>query len=184
VTTTAERASEQFMVAAQRLPTLFSLEDTAYQLLGLLEATDDPEAIADVESQLALVDQMLMEKTESYCSVIRSLEAMAEARKVEADRLKDRARTAQNHADWLRNRLLVHMQTTDRPRIETSRFSLSIRQNPPSVVVTDAAAVPHEYERTKITIDFDKRAFIEHVKRTGEIVPGIAVMRSERLEVR
>jgi hypothetical protein len=181
-------ASRSFVAAAQRLPTLFDLEDTAYQLLALLEATDDPvdlaEAVAEAKAQLALVDQMLMEKTESYVSVIRSLEAMAEARKVEADRLRDRAKTAERHADWLRARLLTHMQTTGRERIETSRFTLTVRTNPPTVVVVDAASVPHEFERTKWIIDVDKRAILAHVKATGEIPAGVDITRSSRLEVR
>jgi hypothetical protein len=183
-------ASRSFVAAAQRLPTLFDLEDTAYQLLALLEATDDPveladvEAVAEVKAQFALVDQMLMEKTESYVSVIRSLEAMAEARKVEADRLRDRAKTAERHADWLKARLLTHMQTTGRERIETSRFTLTVRTNPPSVVVVDAASVPHEFERTRWIIDVDKRAILAHVKATGEIPAGVDITRSSRLEVR
>jgi hypothetical protein len=181
-------ASRTFVAAAQRLPTLFDLEDTAYQLLALLEATDDPldlaEAVAEAKAQLALVDQMLMEKTESYVSVIRSLEAMAEARKVEADRLRDRAKTAERHADWLRARLLTHMQTTGRERIETSRFTLTARTNPPAVVVVDAAAVPREFERTRWIIDVDKRAILAHVKATGEIPAGVDITRSSRLEVR
>jgi hypothetical protein len=178
------------MATAQRLPTLFDLEDTAYQLLALLEATDDPaeladvEAVAEVKAQLALIDQLMLQKQESYVSVIRSLEAMAEARKAEADRLRDRAKTAERHADWLRARLLTHMQATGRERIETSRFTLTIRQNPPSVTVLDASAVPHEFERTKIEIQTDRRAILEHFKTTGEIVAGVLITRGERLEIR
>jgi phage host-nuclease inhibitor protein Gam len=187
---TVAEASRQFMATAQRLPTLFDLEDTAYQLLALLEATDDPveladvEAVAEVKAQLALVDQLMLQKQESYVSVIRSLEAMADARKAEADRLRDRAKTAERHADWLRARLLTHMQTTGRERIETSRFTLTIRQNPPSVTVLDAAAVPHEFERTKWIIDVDKRAILAHVKATGEIVPGVSIQRGDRLDIK
>jgi metal-sulfur cluster biosynthetic enzyme len=178
--TTAERA---FVVAAQRLPTLFELEATAYQLMALLEDVDDPEAIADVEAQLALVDQLMLSKQESYVSVIRSLESMAAARKAEADRLRDRAKTAERHAEWLKARLLTHMVSTNRPRIETSRFSMSIRQNPPSVNVLDAAAVPSEFQRTKIEISVDTRAILETLKQTGEIPPGVEIVRTERLSI-
>jgi hypothetical protein len=186
---TVAEASRQFMATAQRLPTLFDLEDTAYQLLALLEATDDPaeladvEAVAEVKAQLALVDQLMLQKQESYVSVIRSLEAMADARKAEADRLRDRAKTAERHADWLRARLLTHMQTTGRERIETSRFTLTVRQNPPSVTVLDAAAVPHEYERTRITIDVDKRQILEDFKRDGVIPPGVDITHGRRLSI-
>lgn len=177
--------SRQFMQAANRLPTLFDLEDAAMRLLGMLDYESDlePEDIERARAELVLIDQMMVEKTESYVSVIRSLEAMAEARKVEADRLRDRAKAAERHADWLRNRLLVHMQTTGRDRVETSRFTLSIRKNPQAVTVLDAAAVPHEFERTKITVDVDKRAILEHFRTTGEIVDGVSIDHSERLVV-
>lgn len=178
----ALQASKRFMTAAQRLPTLFDLSDTAYQLMAILE--DSEQADPEVDADLALIDQMLMEKTESYVSVIRSLEAMADARKAEADRLRDRARTAEKHADWLRDRLLVHMQTTNRQRIETARFSLSIRTNPPSVVVVDAAAVPSDFQRTRIEISVDKRAVLESIKAGGEVPAGCDIQRTQRLEVR
>jgi hypothetical protein len=186
MTTTADRA---FVVAAQRLPTLFDLEDTACQLLALLEATDDPaeladvEAVAEIKAQLALIDQLMLTKQESYVSVIRSLEAMADARKAEADRLRDRAKTAERHADWLRARLLTHMQTTARSRIETSRFTLTVRQNPYACTVVDAAVVPREYQRTKIEISVDRRAILEDFKRDGVIPPGVDITRGERLAI-
>lgn len=175
-------ATSRFMAVATRLPTLFDLDDRAYELLTGFENADAATE-ADTEAHLALVDQMIVEKTESYVSVIRSLEKMAEARKGEADRLRDRAKTAEAQADWLKARLLVHMQTTNRPRIETARFTLAIRQNPPSVNVLDAAAVPSDYQRTKIDISVDKRAILEHFKATGELVDGIEITRGESLRL-
>lgn len=183
--TTAIEASQAFMAAAHRLPSLFDLEDAAYQVLALLDTEHDmePEDIEAARAELALLDQLMMEKTESYVSVIRSLEAMAEARKTEADRMRERARFAEKHADWLRNRLLVHMQTTGQSRVETSRFTLSIRQNPPSVNVVDAAAVPSEYQRTKIEISVDRRSILEDFKKSGAIPPGVEISVGSRLAV-
>jgi hypothetical protein len=174
-------ASARFQTAANRLPTLFSMEETAYELLALLD--DDPDN-AELEAQLVLIDQMLIEKTESYCSVIRSLEAMASARKVEADRLRDRAQAAQRQADWLKQRLMVHMKTAGRDRVEMSRFTLSIRQNPVSCVVLEELMVPAEFKRTVVTTTVDKNAIKAWVKETGEVVPGIELVRTESLSIR
>lgn len=188
-------AAKRFIAAATRLPTLYDLEDWAYQLLALLENADDSRGSlreagfvaedieAELSSQLALIDQMMAEKTESYVSVIRSLESMAIARKAEADRLKARAATAERHADWLKNRLLVHLQTTGQSRIETSRFTLAIRTNPPACVVIDAAAVPSDYQRTEIEISVDRRAILEDFKKSGVIPPGVEISRGERLAI-
>jgi hypothetical protein len=120
---------------------------------------------------------------------------MAEARKAEADRLRDRAKSAEQHATWLRSRLLVHMQTTGRQRIETSRFTLSVRQNPVSVsvlnepVLTKVEAyetmpgVPAEFVRLITLYKVDKRAIAAQVKATGEVVDGTTVSRGESLRI-
>jgi len=174
-----------FMQAANRLPTLFSLEAEAYDLLAILEDGNlDFLQESEVKAELALIDQMLMTKTESYVSVIRSLESMADARKAEADRLNARAKTAQRHADFLRQRLLDHMQTTVRPRIETARFTLTFRLNNPSVNVINAADIPSEFTRTTITVAPDKGAILTHTKATGEVVPGTLIERTPRLEIK
>ena len=181
-TVTVERG---FMQAANRLPTLFSLEAEAYDLLAILEDGNlDFLQESEVKAELALIDQMLMTKTESYVSVIRSLESMADARKAEADRLNARAKTAQRHADFLRQRLLDHMQTTVRPRIETARFTLTVRLNNPSVNVINAADIPSEFTRTTITVAPDKGAILTHTKATGEVVPGTLIERTPRLEIK
>lgn len=178
-------ASREFNRAADRLPTLFTLEDSGLRLLGILEDGNlDFLQESEVQAELALIDQMLMEKTESYVSVIRSLESMAEARKAEADRLRARAATAQHHADVLRDRLLTHMKVTGRDRIETVRFTLTARTNPPAVVVLDAAAVPGEFTKTVITVNVDKRGILDAFKASGEIPAGVDIQRGQRLEIK
>lgn len=180
--TDVARASREFTAAANRLPTLFDLEDQAYQLLSLLEQTDEPADEYEVERQLMLVDQMMVEKVESYISVIRTLESMAAARKMEADRLRDRSRTAERHADWLKARLLTHMKISGRDRMEMSRFTLSIRANPPRVEVLEAALIPNEYQRTVITVEVDKRGILDAHKQ-GLVVPGVEIVRGESLRI-
>lgn len=173
-------ASRRFNQAAQQLPTLFDLEEEAYRLLARLEDNDAGDAdIAD----LVLIDQLMLEKCESYVSVIRSLEAMADARKAEADRLRDRAKTAERHAEWLKERLLTHMQVTGRQRMEMSRFTLTVRQNPASCLVTDAALVPSDYQRTKIEVTVDRRSILEDFKKSGVVPPGVEIHHGERLSI-
>jgi hypothetical protein len=152
-------------------------------LFSLEEDVDDPDDAAAIGAQIALVDQMLMEKTESYVSVIRSLESMAAARKAESDRLKDRAKTAEAHAEWLKARLLTHLKVAGRDRVEMARFTLTVRQNPLHVEVLEAMLVPPEYQKTVITTSVDKRAILDTYKRNGEMVPGVEIGRTERLQI-
>lgn len=178
-------ASQRFNTAAQRLPTLFDLEAQAYELLAYLDEWHDlePEDIAEGQAQLALIDQMMLEKVESYVSVIRSLDAMADAREAEEHRMRDRKLSARKQAEWLKNRLLVHMQTTGRQRIEMARFTVSVKTNPPSVNVLDAAAVPGEFQRTRIEVSVDKRGILDALRATGEIPAGVEIVRTESLRI-
>lgn len=179
----AREASRNFMTAANRLPTLFDIGEEELRLLLLLEEVTEHDDELELQTELDLIDQMMVSKVEGYVSVIRSLEAMAEARKVEADRLKARSQTAAKHAEWLRNRLLQHMQMTGRNRIETSRFTLSVRQNPEKCTVLEEMLVPQEFKKTVVTTTVDVNAIKAHLKTTGEIVPGVTISRSERLQI-
>lgn len=170
------------MDTAQRLPSLFDLDDQAYALMALLEKVTEPEA-AEIEGQLDLIDQMMTQKTEGYLSVIRSLEAMAAARKVEADRLRDRAAAAQKQAEWLKARLLVHLKLMRLDHLDTPRFSLAIRQNPPKVEILEELMLPAQFKRTVITTTVDKRLILDHFKTTGEVVAGVEITRGERLSI-
>jgi hypothetical protein len=76
------------------------------------------------------------------------------------------------------------MQLLGTERIETTRFTLAIRTNPPSVEVFDETQVPADFIRVITTRSIDKRAILEHVKATGELVDGVDVLRRQRLEIR
>jgi hypothetical protein len=182
-----------FVRAANGLSTVFTLGDLEEQAYRALDNMEEGE---DLEAQIALIDQMMVEKVEGYVSVIRNLERMAEARKLEADRLRDRAKTAEKAADWLKARLLTHMQVTGRQRMEMARFTLTVRQNNPHAEILNEPetstvtayetmpGVPPEFVRLITLYKVDKRAILAHVKATGEVLDGVEVSRTERLDIR
>ncbi len=175
------RVSREFMRTADRLPTLFTIDD---QMLSLLALMDDDEFGHDAALALINVAEIIGQKVEGYVSVIRSLEAMADARKAEAERMAARSLTASRKADWLKDLLLTHMKSTGQQRIETARFTVRVQANSvPTVEIVDAAAVPKEFERTKITIDIDKKSIAADFKATGVIPPGCNVTRGEHLRI-
>jgi phage host-nuclease inhibitor protein Gam len=177
-------ASRAFMVAAQRLDTMYSLSSDYNVLVAELEQPDAEQNVALIEAEMARLTSDIKHKGYGVAVVLAELERLAEKRKSEVKRLTDSAKAFQNHADRLRQYALTCMENLGIERLETGVHTLSIRQNPPSVTVVDAAAVPHEFERTKWIIDVDKRAILEHFKATGEIPAGVDITRSSRLEVR
>jgi hypothetical protein len=75
------------------------------------------------------------------------------------------------------------MRALGSERIDTARFRVSIRTNPPSVHVLEEMLVPEHYIRTVVTTSVDKRALLENFKATGEIVDGVEITRSTRLDI-
>jgi Siphovirus Gp157 len=176
------RASQDFMRAAQKSTVLYELSAEYVYLLDLLDDPDvDPHLI---EQELERVAGEIRHKAGSIAALIRQCEGLAEMRRSEAKRLADSATKFERKAEWLRTYVFTHMTAMDIERIDTDRFTLSIQNNPPHVEVLQPSEVPHEYQRTKITVDVDKSEVLKHYKATGEMVPGVDIVRGKKLVIR
>jgi hypothetical protein len=178
-TTDLER---DFLRAAERTTTLYALSEKYIQLVDLLE---DPEVDSDaIEAELDQISGAIAQKAEAIAGLIRWYEGLADLRRFESKRMADSVVSFQRQADRLRAYVLRHMQAAGMQRVDTSRFTLSVRQNPPRVEVLEELLVPSEFQRQKLIIDVDKRKILEHTRLTGEIVPGTEIVRGERLDIR
>jgi hypothetical protein len=169
-------------VIVERNRTLYALASDYLDVLALLE---DPDAdAAALERHLDDIAGLLTQKADNIAALVQQFEGMAALRKAEADRMRELAAADQRNADRLRDYLLRHMQALGTEKIDTARFKISVRTNPPAVQVLEEMLVPEAFMRTVTTVSVDKRAVLEHLKNTGEIVPGVEIVRSTRLEVR
>jgi hypothetical protein len=174
-------ASRQFMAVAERLPTLYALADEWNELVALLE---DPESDqAAIGAELDRVASDIHAKAYGLAVVIQGFQLRAEYLKAEEQRLYAKRKASESHVERLRAYALAQMQALGMQRIDTGSFTYQVKSNPPAVSVVDAALVPSEYERTKITVDVDKRSILDDYKRTGEIPPGVDIRRGVRLEI-
>lgn len=140
--------------AARRSTSLYSLSADYLEILDLLEDAD-----ADAEGfAVYLSGKVTPEEARSRANMSAETQAATER---------------------LRAYLLRNLQSVDTPR-----FRISVRTNPPSVAVLEQMLVPAEYLRTVTTTTVDKRAVLEALKTTGEVVPGVEITRTQRLEIR
>lgn len=198
MTTAIELASKAFNRAADALPGIMDLADAEVALLADLTLVygqevdpDDAEAVEqrlEAMSRLAAEfvgnEALVVRKVERYIHVLEAQDSLIEGFKRRAKRLRDRATAVENGQEKLKQHLIAAMHTMGREQIITPSGPASIVQNPLAVTVVDAAAVPHEYERTKIEITVDRRAIIADFKKSGEIPPGVTITRGERLDWR
>lgn len=177
--TDIERASAQFMRAARPMPTLYELTEQGEALLALLDSAETDEEQAQLLAELELNDLLTQGKVEGYVAVIHELELLSEGRKAAARRLRNRSDMADTAARRLKERLVEHMQQTDRKRIETQLFTIRRQLNPPSADVYDESAVPPQFVEIRTERHIRARDIIAHVKETGEVVPGVTVSQRE-----
>jgi hypothetical protein len=184
VTATDEQITamtKAFNNASERLPVLWQLTQEWDRLLSLLEDPDSDQDAIQLELQRVAGD--IRAKGAGLAIVLQGLDRLADWQRAEGQRLMAKARANEAHAERLRAYALSCMSSLGIERLETGTHTLSVRTNPPSVNVVDAAAVPSEFQRTKIEITPDKVAILAHHRQTGEVVPGVEVQRSQSLRV-
>jgi Siphovirus Gp157 len=181
---TAERAQLEraFIASADRLPTLYSLSETYNRVLDLLEAAEDPEGTPDLELELDRIAGDITHKAENIAGLVAHLEGLAIVRKSEANRLRARAEVCEARAERLRGYLTRNMEAIGQRRIETNRFTLTVRSYP-HVEVSDAAQVPSEYQRTRIEVSVDKKAILSTFRKNGELVPGTEIIHESKVQI-
>src|SRR5207302_1994167 len=153
-----EQAAE-FLASAGKLTVLYSLPDQYKRIIDLLEAAEVSEGTPDLELELDRIAGMFIHKAGSIAGLVAHLDGLAIVRKAEATRLRQRADVCEARAERLRSYLCRNMEASGQKRIETDRFTLTVRSYP-HVEVSDPAQVPSDYHRVKIIDDVDKRAIL------------------------
>lgn len=121
--------------------------------------------------------------------VIGNIEAHAKAAEEASKALAAKAKAASDRADWLRGYLLTNMQSAGITKIEPTAdvpyFKIALQNNPPSVVVHDAAAIPADYLREVAPPPPapDKKLILQALK-DGYSVPGCELRQTQRVVIK
>jgi hypothetical protein len=177
------RTQSAFTDVAPRSTPLYELSGDYVEVLNLLETADSDES-GELERQLDALAGAITHKAEAIAGLVQQFEGMAAMRKAEAKRMGELSAADERRAERLRSYLLRHLQSIGTERIDTARFRISVRTNPPSVAVLEQQLVPAEYLRTVTMTTVDKRAILDALKTTGEVVPGVEIVRGTRLDIR
>lgn len=161
--------------------TLHAATENVRELLDQIDP-DTGELPAEYEAARALVER----KAVAVVAYILETERQADYVAAYSKELAARAKTIERRTTWLRTYLADHMRSLGITEIRDDRglFSaaLSIGRDK-RVDVFDAAQVPDEYMRTKITREPDK-AGIKAADARGETVPGARVVTIDRLTIK
>lgn len=113
---------------------------------------------------------------------MQEAETMAFAIQKRINDLDARQKAFDRRGEAMRALALRVMTAAQLRKMQLPEATLSIRVNPPSVVIHDESEIPSEFTRAEIKID---RAKIKEALKAGQIVPGASLSNgSESLSVR
>lgn len=122
---------------------LYQIADAYLADIARLQDTDlDEQTIADT---IEAMGGDLETKATNVAMFIKNLDASAEQIKAAEKAMAERRKSIEHKAEHIRNYLLSNMVRTGITKIECPYFAISVRKNPPSVVVDDESSIPDTY---------------------------------------
>lgn len=145
---------------------LWELSETIKQLEDAVSAIADDESLSEEDRETKLEETFarwletgasFKIKAEQVARYIRHQEALAEARKAEARRIRDLASQAENQATRLRQYLTSQMMLSGVDRIDGVSTKISLRKKQPEVLLNvPPEELPAEYVRVTYKPDLTK----------------------------
>lgn len=145
-----------------------------------LEDVDDENAVAKLDE----IQCALQEKATNITFVLENMRATVEAMDGAMSRMAERKRRIQAQSDRLRQYVIGCMVAAGINKIECPDFTMSVRDNPPKVVIDNEDEIPIQYCREPPTrLVPDKKKILEEIKM-GVVVDGCHVEQGKTLIIK
>ena len=135
-------------------------------LMAFPELADDDQALADTLEGLSDFNEMCRHVIDSAAND----KAMAAALKLRIADMQERAARFETREDRKRQAVAQAMEAAVIKKIEAPEFTISLRNNPSKVVITDETRIPAEFWKEKIVKTLDRTLLKEALET--DIVPG------------
>lgn len=131
------------------------LEIIAQQVQELLDDGADPNSnqIQEMLNEMVGADDEWREKATRVAFYIKNTMADVDAIDDEIKRLTAKKNKLKKSTAYLENTLIAQMQKFDLKEIKNPLLTLSLRQNPPSVLVHNEESVPMDFKKVSYTVD-------------------------------
>lgn len=179
-----KRISKERLIKGDTMSSLFELTKERLTLKHDLEALDfDSQTITDtLDSESTELDA----KIADYGFIIIDRVSFGTQMQAEIDRMQARLTAYTKCTDAIKAWLLKNMQACQISRIDCPAFSVSLRVNPPTVVIDAESLIPKEYMRTPVPNPPvpapDKKAIADAIKQ-GIEVTGCHLEQTQRLVI-
>lgn len=156
--------------------TLYEMTNAANELYGLLCSNDiDEQTLNDTLGAMGAE-----EKLESYCKIIRQLEADAEALKAEKTKIDEKKKAVENSIARMKMLIAAFLKAKGSAKEKSGIFTVTLSKST-AVDIVDPQKIPEEYIKTKV--DYDKSAILK-VLRAGDTVEGCELKTNEGVQIK
>lgn len=166
---------------------LYEITTEYRQALAILNEADlsslSPEEQQDLfKNTLDQFECQFQDKALAIGAFVSNLDLEANALKTMEQRIQQRRKANERKSEWLKDYLYMNMTAIQLLEIKDNQIRLSIRNNPPSVVIEDELTVPDEYKEQQVTVLIRKNLIADAIKN-GKAVPGAALRNGTRLQI-
>lgn len=145
---------------------------------------DSEQEMLDIVAKLNQIDASIDEKVANGIAVIRTLQNLVDGTDQEIVRLKERKQAFIKREDQIKSWYLQNIEILGRKKVDTSLGSMSIRNNPPRLTISNESQIPEEYKvEIPAHFEIDKARIKDDLKR-GKEVPGCCLESSKGLIIR
>lgn len=153
-----------------------TLYDIEYELIYLLDTLDglqpdDVDSRVELEEALTRAVQAELKKVDGISHMLAHFESQAQLAAAESKRLQLRKKAFERSGERLEIYVRNAMRLAGVKKLEGETTTLSLRNAPASVLITNFEAVPAEYKeiRTEVVVDKDS---VKKALKGGTKVPG------------
>ena len=163
------------------MPSLADIEHEIENVLSVDDGTLFDAESAAVDTYLEELANAEAEKIDNFCRYIRMKAADAAAKREEAGRLMNSARSDENTVAFLKARYVAVMRKHGLQKIKGAAYKISMRASD-VVSITNEDKLPPEFMRVKTSTEPDKAA-IKAALKDGQEIPGAELAKSYSLQV-
>ena len=163
------------------MPSFEQIQDEISAMLSIPDEDLTDEQRAAMDAYLNDLAKAEANKVDAFGQFVRLESAKADACKKEAQRLANKAKTAEGRISYLKHLYLCTMQSNGLKKVQGNAYTLSVRESY-RVDVTDISALPDLYLRRKEIVEPDKVVLREALKG-GVNIPGAALVKAQHLQI-
>lgn len=138
-------------------------------------SNDDSFTQEEIQDTLDAIEGELGDKVGNVLAIIKNLQSDAEALKAESVKLAERAKSALNKADSLKQYIVSSMESAGLKRLSAGVQSVTLRAASKKVNIIDPEKLPTDLKEFQMTIK-PMTMEIKHLLNSGQEVPGAEIV--------